>query len=165
MITMISTYVFIGSDDDLPNLKTSPPILHAAKEPWHRKFLGYITPGAPKENPEYYVSVRHYYNECALNLVDSPDVNYIPKEVIDAGVNFVNFHRAKAKKVFIHCNKGLSRAPTIAMLVMAPSFPKDFEEALEHFKYIFPEYEPGQGMLDFAKANWAFYHGDDNAKN
>lgn len=160
MITMISRFVFIGADDDLPKLKTSPAILHAAKEPWHRQALGYITPGAPKENPEYLVAVRHYYKECFLNLIDAEDPAYIPKELIDSAVNFVNFHRCKFNKVFIHCNQGLSRAPTIAMLVEAPGLSIDFDEALEQFKAIFPDYAPRNGMLEFAKANWSFYHGE-----
>lgn len=41
-------------------------VLHAAKEPWHREFVGYSGRGAPKDSPEYLWALRG--NRLALNL-------------------------------------------------------------------------------------------------
>src|SRR5690349_410004 len=134
MIRKLCTYVFVGSADDLKTLKTLPAILHAAKEPWHREMVGYITRGAPKESPEYLYAVRNYYSEMSLNLVDVDDPAYVSKDLMDAAINFVNYHRCKQRNVFIHCNQGLSRGPTVGMLVIAPLLHPEYERAREQFK-------------------------------
>ena len=91
--------------------------IHAAKEPYHREFLGYTGRAAPKDDPEYLFARRGF--RLALNLVDAPDPAYIPKVVIDAALAFIDEHGAKGRNVFIHCNMGVSRAPSIAFLWMA----------------------------------------------
>lgn len=159
MIHKLCNYVFVGSDADLEGLKTRPAILHAAKEPWHRKFVGYVSRGAPKESPEYLYAIRYEYSEMALNLVDVDDPAYVNKDLMDAAVNFVNYHRCKHRNVFIHCNQGLSRAPTVGMLVVAPSLHPDFYESVKMFKELCPDWTPKDGVYKFAEENWSHYYG------
>ena len=73
--------LFIGNQDDyesLVRLQDGWKVVHACKEPYHRRALGYSTRGAPKDHPEYLIAFRD--NELILNMVDAADVSYIPKE-------------------------------------------------------------------------------------
>lgn len=63
-------------------------VIHACKEPYHRNLLGYNSKGAPKEHPEYLFARRE--NRLFLNLVDAANPAYIPKEIIDAALNFID---------------------------------------------------------------------------
>ncbi len=59
----------------------------------------------------------------------------------------------------VHCNQGRSRSPTIAMLVLAKSLPAKFEDAEDAFREIYPDYDPANGMREFARMNWDDYRG------
>lgn len=110
---MIEMYeeVYIGSDADVDEFLEMHPdgcIIHAAKEPWHRNALGYTGRAAPKTHPHYYYKTTD--TRMYLNLVDSPNVEYIPREVIDpAVIQAVAWYR-EGKPILIHCNKGESRS-------------------------------------------------------
>lgn len=125
-------------------------VVHAAKEPYHRQLLGYTGRAAAKDHPEYLMAKRG--DRLFLNLIDAPMVDFIPKEVIEAALNFISEKISEGKKVLVHCNLGESRAPTIGMLYMvkAGSFGKDFPTVVKEFKKIYPKYDPGVGMADFA---------------
>jgi hypothetical protein len=62
-------------------------VVHACKEPYHRRALGYSGRAAPKTHPEYLVARRD--NRLILNLIDADDPAYIPKEIIDAAIDFI----------------------------------------------------------------------------
>lgn len=158
MIRKITDYMFVGSDADLATLKTTPAIVHAAKEPWHRKFVGYTTPGAPKDHHEYLWAVR--FDEMAMNLVDVDNPLYVPFVLMDKAVNFINYYRTRMKNVFIHCNQGLSRGPTVAMLAYAPSLAPDFMQACVQFQELYPDWIPKRGVYEFARENWRYFHAD-----
>ncbi len=131
-------------------------VVHAAKEPYHRDALGYTSRAAPKDHPEYLWA--HRGNRLILNLIDAPDPTYIPKQIIDTAVAFIDDADAAKRRVLVHCNKGESRAPTIMLLAMAPVLPPEFEEAEERFKLLYPPYNPGKGMRAFAMQHWREYH-------
>lgn len=158
MITKVATYVFVGSDADLASLKTMPAVLHAAKEPWHRKFVGYQTAGAPKEDPEYLWAIRG--DEMALNLIDVDDPLYVPFSLMDKAVNFVNYFRTRGRNVFIHCNQGVSRGPTVAFLAIAPLLDADFIKASMQFLELYPAFHPKDGVYKFAAQHWNYFHAD-----
>ena len=128
-------------------------IVHAAKEPRHRDALGYTGRGAPKENPEYLIARRG--NELMLNLVDMAKVSpEFTDPIFTAAHDFMREALADGKQVLIHCNEGKSRAPTIAMLyLMDRNLP--FDEAMEKFREIYPAYDPGAGMLEYARNAWS----------
>jgi hypothetical protein len=46
-------------------------VVHACKEPYHRKELGYTGRAAPKEHPEYLICRRP--GRLILNLIDPPN--------------------------------------------------------------------------------------------
>ena len=167
--------LYVGSQDDIDEFAeimnerinkmiavTQQPqfyIVHAAKEPWHRKAVGYTTRGAPKNHPEYLWARRT--QRLALNLVDVPEskAQYIPDELLREAVDYIHWaHQEKNKPVFIHCNEGKSRAPSIALLYLLKHTqlfePCDtFEEVESFYKTLCPSYEPN-GIREKVKEFW-----------
>ena len=157
----ISTNLFIGAEEDYEfDVKGKPDwmVVHACKEPYHRRVLGYTSRGAPKDHPEYLIAKRT--NRLILNLVDSPDPNYIPKEIIDVAIDFIHEALGNSHRVLVHCNMGESRSPSIGLLYLAiytDKVPKEFETAEQAFREIYPNYRPGTGIRDFLLRNWESY--------
>ena len=133
-------------------------VVHACKEPYHRRELGYTTNGAPKGHPEYLITRRG--NRLILNLVDAPNPAYIPKEIIDAALEFIHKGLSDGRKVLVHCNLGESRSPSIGLLYLAAhteKLSKEFATAENEFRQIYPSYNPGAGMKGFLVKNWSNY--------
>ena len=161
---MVEIYpnLFIGSEQDYEGKikgKEGWWVVHACKEPYHRQALGYRTRGAPKDHPEYLVARRGH--RLILNLVDASNPAYIPKEIIDAALEFIDQGIREGKQVLVHCNQGESRSPSIGLLYLAaftdviPS--ASLCEAEEAFLQIYPYYRPGKGMRGFLVQHWETY--------
>lgn len=157
----ISSNLFVGDQNDYEyKVKGNEGwfIAQACKEPYHRKELGYTGKGAPKEHPEYLIARRK--GRIILNLIDAKDPEYIPKEIIDAALDFIQKGLKLGKKVLVHCNQGESRSPSIGLLYMAMNglIPnKTLNEAEEAFRCIYPNYQPSAGMRGFLINNWSLY--------
>lgn len=136
-------------------------VVHACKEPYHRRALGYSGRAAPKHHPEYLLARRD--NRLILNLVDAPDPAYIPKEVIDAALDFVFESLSAEHSVLVHCNEGRSRAPSIGFLYLVSrtdSLPIDsLEAALKAFSALYPAYAPKNGVAGFIRSHFTLYAG------
>ncbi len=110
--------LYLGSDEDVPEAKRRGySRLSCCKDgpDSHRSMLGYTSLGAPK-GKDYLVARRGDW--MALNLIDSPDPNMIPDAVIEAGIKFIDEQIKKGKTVFVHCNAGHSRSPSIVMMYL-----------------------------------------------
>lgn len=160
---MIEIYpnLFIGTEQDYEqNVKNLPDwlVVHACKEPYHRQLLGYSGRGAPKDHPEYLLARRK--NRLFLNLVDAADPAYIPREIIDAALGFIEQAQQANKPCLVHCNLGESRSPTIGLLYLA-SINKIDNTNLVHaeadFKKIYARYNPKSGMRGFLLKYWHEY--------
>ena len=134
-------------------------VVHACKEPHHRRLLGYTSKGAPKDHPEYFFAERG--DRLYLNLVDAKDPTYIPKEVIDKGIEFIHGKLSQGKKVLVHCNQGESRGPGIGFLYLlrhTDTLPKtSLDDALAKFRQIYPAFSPSRGISGFIAAHWEEY--------
>ncbi len=156
----ITKNLFIGNQLDYETkvkYENDWAVVHACKEPYHRQILGYTGRGAPKGHPEYLIAVRG--NRLILNMVDTDDYRYIPIEIIDKAINFIETN-IKYKKVLVHCNQGESRAPSIGFIYMAKNRLlniSSLENAINDFKMIYPFYNPAKGLIDFIKINWNYY--------
>lgn len=155
----IADKLWVGSADDFKQLDafgTEWAILHAAKTQ-HKAICGYTTNAAPKD-AEYYSARRG--KRLALNMIDAPKPEFFHKPMVDEGIAFIAEQLASIKdpdQVLIACDKGQSRAPSMGMLYLAPSLPEDFEAAEAEYRAICPQYQPANGIREFARANWAAY--------
>ncbi len=101
---------YIGNEDDYEKRiknRLGWNIIHACKEPYHRDLLRYKTQGAPQNNPEYLIAKRQ--NKLICNLIDTDDPKYVPQEIIDTILIFIENSLKENKKVLLHCNQGESR--------------------------------------------------------
>ena len=134
-------------------------IVHACRDPYHRQLLGYTGRGAPKDHPEYLYAERG--NRLYLNLVDAKDPKYIPKEVIDKAIAFIDEKLVEGLKVLVHCNQGESRGPGVGFLYLlrhTDALPKtSLHEALAVFRKIYPAFYPGGGISGFIVEHWKEY--------
>jgi len=130
-------------------------VVHAAKEPYHRKALGYTGRAAPKHHPEYLYCSRP--QRLILNLVDAPDPKYVSARVIDAALAFIADMHEQELPVLVHCNQGKSRSAVIAMLAIAPTLPEVFAEAETRMRQLYPPFDPAPGMRGFAQEHWPHY--------
>ncbi len=159
---MIEVYknLFVGSQIDESALRGQAGwfIVHACKHPYHKEALGYAGAAASRDHPEYLIARRP--GRLILNLVDVADVNYISPEIIDPALDTIHQHIASSK-VLVHCNQGMSRSPTIALLYLlkfTDALPRQsIEGDLERFQRLYPPYAPAKGMADYARINWHKY--------
>lgn len=159
---MIEVYpnLFVGNEEAaMTALKENGwYIIHACKEPYHREALGYSGRAASKAHPEYLIAQRA--NRLILNLIDADNPAYIPKMIMDSAVAAIALNILH-KKVLVHCNQGLSRSPTIALLYLLKHTDElnslDLNIALEKFKTLYPTYTPSNGVAGFVEKHWKDY--------
>ena len=149
--------LFVGSLEEYEQvqLDNTSYVLHAAKEPYHRQFVGYTGRACDKDHPEYLKAIRG--REVAANIVDAKESRYFDYDLIFSLVKDILTLLIEAdRKVYIHCNLGESRAPSIGLLVLLGlhAVDTDYETAQRQFLSIYPNYNPGQGMKDFVRENW-----------
>jgi hypothetical protein len=150
---MIEIYpnLFVGDDTDAVTAEIEGMVIvHAAKDPWHRKAVGYTTRSAP-QGPEYLSAIRGPH--LSLNLVDSPNPQFISKGAMHDGCNYIENMLRHGRKVLCHCNQGQSRGPGLVFLYLWHKgvLPRNFDEAMEAFKKEYPPFAPGAGVLGFLK--------------
>ena len=153
--------LWLGSDEDVPEAKKRGYArLCCCKDgpDSHRSMLGYTTLGAPL-NDEYLVARRG--DVMALNLIDTDNPHLMPQEVLLAGVEFINEMMSKGKKVFVHCNQGISRSPTMVMLYLRTvgELDQPIARAKKIFDTIYPKHDPGKAVWFHAKELWDYLKG------
>lgn len=140
--------LYVGPEDDVPKARDKGmAIVHACKdgEHSHRSLLKYDTRSAPK-GPEYLFARRG--KELYLNLIDTPDPEFIPDKVINAGVDFITEQLSEGKSVFVHCVHGMSRSPSIALIWLAEN---GKIHSLSAFRRLYPDYAPSDGIKYYTK--------------
>ncbi len=164
--------LFVGSQDDYEQnvrFQAGWRIVQACRDPYHREALGYRGRSAPKDHPEYLVAQR---GSCLiLNLIDADDPAFIPKEIIDRSLTFIQESLGHERRVLVHCNQGHSRGPAIGLLYLAAHTDVlsglDYASAHDRYRELYPDYNPAPGVRGFLMANWpAYYRGhvSDNEK-
>ena len=128
-------------------------VIHACKSPCHQRVLGYRG-SLPKDHPNYLIYERE--NHLFLNIIDSNEPLFMPRLFL-ASLNFIEKNISK-RKVLIHCNEGLSRSPSLALLYLAKRArvisEKSYGEAVKDFIKLFPSYRPGRGIALYLDLHW-----------
>jgi predicted protein tyrosine phosphatase len=130
-------------------------VIHAAKHPCHQRVVTYPAGSAPGEHPHYLALEDGA--DLFLNMIDAPTPKYFRAELFGYARAFVAAQRAAGRSVLIHCNQGLSRAPGVALVVLAGEgiLPADdYATAAQWFTRLYPFYAPGEGLRQFLAAEW-----------
>jgi hypothetical protein len=129
-------------------------IIYCAKHPYHKKEVGYTGCCPSVGHVEEDIAKRDGY--CALNLIDHDRAEYVNQKAIDRGMKMAAIKHLEGKKVAFVCNQGISRSPTMAMMLVYYITGKknSFHSVIRWMETVYPEYNPKQGTL--AVANRVF---------
>jgi hypothetical protein len=146
--------LFIGTERDCFYTQTNEwAVIHACKSPCHQQALGYRG-SLPKHHPYYLVYERG--NHLFLNIIDPDTPLFKPQLFIDS-LDFIENHITQ-RKVLIHCNLGLSRSPSLALLYLAKRAKvingENYEEATKDFIKLYPHYRPRRGIAIYLNVQW-----------
>jgi len=152
-VTKIHARLWRGRIEDCEAAPSEFAVVHACKSPCHQRAVGYR--GAlPGDHPNY-LSYQDG-NQLYLNLIDPP-VPLFQRGSFKAALAFLREHVPQLPTL-IHCNLGLSRAPSIALLYLAKVAEvidrTSYRDAARGFVTIYPAYEPGLGIQTFLEAEW-----------
>ncbi len=150
--------LFIGNGDSCKfYTTTNTAVIHACKHPCHVNAVGYE--GNLSQGHPYYLTYekgKHLF----LNMVDM-EREFHPKfthPMMVASIRFIKKHIV-GDSVLIHCNQGLSRSPSIALVYLAiikEINSQSFQQASQGFKEKYPDYLPGKGISAYLAKNWIF---------
>ncbi len=155
--------LYVGDKDDVTTAeKRGYSILAACKDgsdDCHR--------GAPKDKDYHFY--RTDKKHLALNLIDVPDPDMIPKEVIDEGLTFMKERYDAGDTVLSHCVVGHSRGPTMMLMFLRAigEMPSGFRTSELKFRTLYPNYDPAMGMRQTARNRWdelPTFFGGENGK-
>ncbi len=158
---MIKVYenIYVGGARAKGLLKISEYSLVCVSSKIHYQLHGWTKGFSYQNNPCYLTCPKDGF--LSVNWVDAAArfYNWQGKgvatfiEVLD----FIDEELKKGKKMYIYCDQGISRSPSVALLYLAKRLhiipDTSFEEARENFLLLYPMYSPG-GIADFIKENW-----------
>jgi len=154
MRTLITERLSFGNESDCTHIVDGTiAVVHACKEPCHRRAVGYSTRTIPSNHPNYLVLDRGHH--LYLNLIDPPQPLFMMPS-FEAFLNFTDRQIAE-RPVLIHCNQGESRAPSLTLLYMAKRLAllpnESYPAAATAFRQKYP-YKPGQGIQSWLTTHW-----------
>jgi hypothetical protein len=146
--------LFVGSIGDCSDHKDGWAIVHACKSPCHQKAVGYQG-SLPSHHPHYLVLERP--DNLYLNMIDPAGPLFMPP-LFSEFLRFARLHWEAGKNLLIHCNRGDSRAPSLALLFLSKVVgvlpAEGYWEAWQEFFKLYPNYLPGQGIQIYLNKNW-----------
>lgn len=157
-IAIPGTNLLIGSEADCGSLPGHT--LHACKNPCWVRAVG--APKLDKDDPRYlWADSPNQDGDLYLNLIDPP-VPLFQLASFTKALDWLDEH-ASDEQVLIHCNAGLSRAPSIALVWMDKRHSRNvraenlssFALARHYFTELYPTYAPGAGIVTWLSEHWA----------
>ncbi|WP_367182134.1 dual specificity protein phosphatase family protein [Brachyspira sp.] len=137
--------LYVGGDMDCIEFKGA--IVHACQSCFMRGVKGSTN----------YKIVYENNNDLYLNLLDISSLSFeYGFPMIKRAVEFID-ERINDMEVLVHCNFGISRSPSIALLYMARKGyinNNSFKDALINFQEIYTYYSPGTGMYRYFDNYW-----------
>jgi predicted protein tyrosine phosphatase len=93
-----------------------------------------------------------------LDILDPVEPRF-DLEVFTTSLEFMHRHWGKGRKILVHCNAGLSRSPSIALLFLAKHLAaisdRSYEAARADYQALDPRYSPGSGIQSYLMDQWA----------
>ena len=94
----------------------------------------------------------------SVNWVDAAERFYDWKGIgLATFRKILDFIQSQTKKVYIFCDQGQSRSPSVALLYLAKRLKvirdENFDVAMQDFLLLYPHYNPG-GIKDFIRHHW-----------
>ena len=146
--------LFVGDELDCRNNASGIDIVHACKHPCHVNAVGYRDK-LTSSHPNYLFIVKK--DNLYLNMIDPP-APLFKIEMFHKFMEFMSIEWSAEKNILIHCNKGLSRAPSLALLFMAKSLNiiklESFVAAKNDFASIIHAYDSVKGIIIFLERKW-----------
>ncbi len=155
MIKQLCKHLYVGSTAGLIFTNKDWFIVSTAQT-LHYYYLGW-TLGLSNKNSKHYL-YHHFNNKLTINWVDGPKhlFSWYTPDIFKFFLDLIE-EKYKQQKVFIHCDQGLSRSPTLCLLFMAKRLNLisnlSAEHAFNDFIKIYPQYGPG-GIFEFISENW-----------
>jgi hypothetical protein len=149
--------IFVGTEQDCRY--DSPQgwaFVHACKYPCHTKIVGYRGT-LPKNHPHYLIYEKGFH--LVLNMVDM-EVELSPiytNPIMASAISFIHKY-ISLNKILIHCNQGVSRAPSLALVYLANKGlikNGNFNEAFQEFIRMYRLYQPAMGLGLYLNHNWS----------
>ena len=76
--------------------------------------------------------------------------------ICNSALKFID-KNIKNKKILIHCNHGLSRSPSLALLYLAKKGiinNQSYNDAVKDFLKMFSNYNPNNGIASYLRTEW-----------
>lgn len=158
MIKIGTENIYVGTKDEITiaenkNMCIVNAIRNCKGYKCHQSEVKWIGRSCDKDSPYYLFKENE--NELFLNLIDTEDVKYIPKEIITRTIEFIDKKLRENKSVFICCSLGESRSPSLALMYMLDKNKIKFENCINTFKNdYYPNYNPKRGFVDYILSNF-----------
>jgi hypothetical protein len=148
--------LFVGDTTDCRQGDDGWSVVHACKDPCHRDAVGYRS-RAPDTSHPHYLSKKDE-DDLYLNMID-PERPLFQKEMFGDFFAFAVPRWAEGDdRLLIHCNQGLSRSPSLALLLLAACTDavdgSSFVNARDEFEGFYPRYQPSRGIETYLSNNW-----------
>jgi hypothetical protein len=147
--------LFVGDESACRQGTANQAVVHACKSPCHQRSVGY-TKSLPPTHP-HYLALRKPY-DLYLNIIDPP-VPLFQAETFRQFFQFSAEHYDSGASLLIHCNRGESRSPTLALLFLAKhlkTIPNNsFRGAMDAFISLYENYRPGLGIQTYMTSTWS----------
>lgn len=93
------------------------------------------------------------YNNCMYKFIEAYDVpSFNMNNIFNDCFLYIENIRLTGRRIFIHCNAGISRSPTIVIAYVMKHLKIDFEHAFELVKETRSTIKPNAGFLSQLKA-------------
>lgn len=142
--------LFVGADRSCTRMADEEEwaVVHACKHPCHQRAVGYE--GNLRQNHLEYLVVKRD-TDLYLNLVDMDRKlsHQYTEPIVLAALDFIEGH-IDTGPVLVHCNKGMSRSPALALVYLATragTIPDtSYMAAKEAFNDRYTAFDPGRGV-------------------
>ena len=145
----------VGKQTDCKTGDHEWAVVHACKNPCHQRAVKYR--GSLSQNHPHYLALEQG-TDLYLNLVDPPIPLFMPSS-FNSFLAFSQVQLNEDRKILIHCNQGESRAPSLALLLLAKlvgSIPNEsYKAARAAFEALFNGYNPGMGIRNYLADHWS----------